>query len=233
MYEEILADITRMRSELDALQQRLDNELLQLKAANEQKEQKINALRQCIEEQNLKKQALEQQLAETLSQIAAYQQQIKNLQEELKQPKETEYPQEIEPKSEAQPQTAEPQQSEQPQEAELPHTEPVPQIADKAEYTKESNVPTEPKVTATSNNSSATLLPPISDIRRSMSLADRYLFQRELFDGDMEKMLKTIDHINQMNSLDEALNFIARKFSWNTDSQAYELFHNLLKRRFQ
>ena len=200
MYEEIKSAISRMRSELDALQQRLDNELLQLQAANEEKEKQINALRLCIEEQNNKKTALEQQLAETLTLIETYKQQIRDLQDAIHNNKTAAYDT-IEPETE----TKEPGQEQEAVELEPVQQTPV---------------------------SSATLLPPITDIRRAMSIADRYLFQRELFSGDAEKMLQTIDKLNNMNSLNDALEYISRKFHWDTNSQAYELFYNLLKRRF-
>ncbi len=75
-------------------------------------------------------------------------------------------------------------------------------------------------------------LPHVDDIRKAISLGDRFLFQRELFGGDGEKMNKTIDVLNNLHSLDEAMEFIAKKFNWDTESQAYELFANILKRRY-
>lgn len=75
-------------------------------------------------------------------------------------------------------------------------------------------------------------LPPIDDIRKAISLGDRFLFQRELFQGDGEKMNKTIDSLNKLTSLDEAFAFINKKFDWDKESQAYELFTNILKRRY-
>ncbi len=78
----------------------------------------------------------------------------------------------------------------------------------------------------------ANLLPSVEDIRKAISLGDRFLFQRELFAGNGELMNKTIDKLNTLSSLDEALEYIANHFSWDTDTQAYELFTNILKRRW-
>ncbi len=75
-------------------------------------------------------------------------------------------------------------------------------------------------------------LPAIADIRKAISLGDRFLFQRELFAGNGELMNKTIDKLNTLSSLDEALAYIGKHFSWDTESQAYELFVNILRRRF-
>ncbi len=73
---------------------------------------------------------------------------------------------------------------------------------------------------------------PIQDIRKAISLGDRFLFQRELFAGNGELMNKTIDKLNSLTSLEEALAYISKHFSWDTDSPAYELFTNILKRRW-
>ena len=71
----------------------------------------------------------------------------------------------------------------------------------------------------------------VSDIRRAISLGDRFLFQRELFAGNGEKMQKALDELNELKSLNEAVQYIAR-FEWDKDSSTYELFINVLKRRF-
>ncbi len=73
---------------------------------------------------------------------------------------------------------------------------------------------------------------PVEDIRKAISLGDRFLFQRELFAGNGELMNKTIDKLNTLSSLDEALAYINKNFSWDSESQAYELFINILKRRW-
>ncbi|MBR1807831.1 MAG: hypothetical protein IJ776_00375 [Paludibacteraceae bacterium] len=84
-----------------------------------------------------------------------------------------------------------------------------------------------------STMSSGISAPSVDDIRKGMSLGDRFLFQRELFGGDGEKMNKTIDQLNSCSSLDEAMHYVGKRFQWDTESQAYELFVNILKRRFQ
>ena len=94
---------------------------------------------------------------------------------------------------------------------------------------------TQPKPSGAQMSSAAgaNLLPPVTDIRKAMSIADKFLFQRELFGGDMEKMLNTIEKLNKMTSLEQAAEYLRNKFNWDTGSQTYELFYNLLKRRFQ
>ena len=72
----------------------------------------------------------------------------------------------------------------------------------------------------------------VEDIRKAISLGDRFLFQRELFGGNGELMQKTLDEINGLDSLNEAMEYIADTFEWDKESTAVQLFENVLKRRF-
>ena len=73
----------------------------------------------------------------------------------------------------------------------------------------------------------SSIVPRVEDIKKAISLGDRFLFQRELFAGNGEQMNKTIEYLNGLSSLEEALKYI-EKFGWNKDSNAYELFTNIL-----
>ena len=72
----------------------------------------------------------------------------------------------------------------------------------------------------------------VEDIRQAISLGDRFLFQRELFAGNGELMQKTLDEINALGSLSEAVTYIQDNFEWDKESTAVQLFENVLKRRF-
>lgn len=114
--------------------------------------------------------------------------------------------------------------------------EPLPEETEMAEQAEEE--PAEEATEAAKEPShepsvaSASLLPPIDDIRKAITLGDRFLFQRELFAGDGEKMNKTIDALNKLDSLDEALQYIGKKFSWDKETPAFGLFYSILLRRF-
>lgn len=71
-----------------------------------------------------------------------------------------------------------------------------------------------------------------SDIKQAMTLADRFLFQRELFEGNGEKMNKTLIKINEMSSLEEAQNYLFEKNNWDKENQHVQSFLNLLRKRF-
>ena len=72
----------------------------------------------------------------------------------------------------------------------------------------------------------------VEDIRQAISLGDRFLFQRELFAGNGELMQKTLDELNALGSLSEAMDYVLDNFEWDKESTAVQLFENVLKRRF-
>ncbi len=114
-----------------------------------------------------------------------------------------------------------PESPEKPEEPEMPETPEMPESLE----TPEPPAPQKPV--------QASLFgAPVTDIRHAISLGDRFLFQRELFGGKGELMQKTIDKLNGLNSLGEALSYIHDNFSWDKDSSTYELFVNVLRRRF-
>ena len=111
-----------------------------------------------------------------------------------------------------------------------------PEEPENPEMPEEPEIPEEPEnpePTAPQKPVQASLFgAPVTDIRHAISLGDRFLFQRELFGGKGELMQKTIDKLNGLNSLGEALSYIHDNFSWDKDSSTYELFVNVLRRRF-
>ena len=72
----------------------------------------------------------------------------------------------------------------------------------------------------------------VEDIRQAISLGDRFLFQRELFAGNGELMQKTLDELNALGTLNEAMDYVLNNFEWDKESTAVQLFENVLKRRF-
>lgn len=73
---------------------------------------------------------------------------------------------------------------------------------------------------------------PVNDIRKAISVGDRFLFQRELFAQNGELMQKTLDAINKCGSFDDAIRYLDQSFDWDHESQAYQLFLTPIHRRF-
>ena len=73
----------------------------------------------------------------------------------------------------------------------------------------------------------------VEDLKQAISLGDRFLFQRELFGQNGELMQKTLEDLNKQADFDAAVVYLDRKFPlWDKESPAYELFINVLHRRF-
>ena len=74
--------------------------------------------------------------------------------------------------------------------------------------------------------------PAVADIRQAISFGDRFLFQRELFAGNVELMQQALNELNDLTSFAEATEYIHEHFNWDFESTAFLLFENVLKRRF-
>ncbi len=113
---------------------------------------------------------------------------------------------------------------------------PAPQPEAKAEPVAEPTQPlhnaTQPLHNATQPLQTSLFGTAVEDIRQAISLGDRFLFQRELFAGNGELMQKTLDEINGLGSLSEAMDYVRNNFDWDKESTAVQLFENVLKRRF-
>lgn len=72
----------------------------------------------------------------------------------------------------------------------------------------------------------------IIDLKSSITLGDRFRFQRELFGGNGEKMNKAISDFNSFETMAEAQSYIAKNFDWPLDNDAVSDFIQLLQRRY-
>lgn len=70
------------------------------------------------------------------------------------------------------------------------------------------------------------------DIRKAISLNDRFRFKRDLFGGSDETMCKTIEILNQMHSAEDALNYLEKNFQWNYEDETTNDFITILEKRF-
>jgi hypothetical protein len=77
---------------------------------------------------------------------------------------------------------------------------------------------------------------PIRDLKKAISINDRYLFINSLFRGDETMYERSIRTINGLNIYPEAQYWIQRelkvKLSWEENSEPVILFDQLVKRRF-
>lgn len=76
---------------------------------------------------------------------------------------------------------------------------------------------------------------PIPDLKRAITLNQRFQFSKELFKGNNQDYEVAIDKLNSINR-DEALNHLEQlksKYSWNNESQVTLDFIDLIERRHQ
>ncbi len=72
---------------------------------------------------------------------------------------------------------------------------------------------------------------PISDLTKEIGVHDRFLFIKELFNGDSNHYERTIDKVNQFTDIAEALIYIQENFSWNENNKAANKFIELIRRK--
>jgi hypothetical protein len=73
---------------------------------------------------------------------------------------------------------------------------------------------------------------PIQDINSAIGLNDKFIFIRELFNGDKEQYLETIQILNNFDSYDNALGFLNENFDWDDEDANFERLKELVKRKF-
>ena len=73
---------------------------------------------------------------------------------------------------------------------------------------------------------------PVKDIRAAIALVDRALFINRLFSEDAMAFLEALNHINQVSSLDEAVEYLAGQHpDWDFDSDIVYRFMMAVRRK--
>ncbi len=73
---------------------------------------------------------------------------------------------------------------------------------------------------------------PITDINKALGVNDKFLFAKELFNGDKARFKETIDVVNNANDFDEAMNYINENFAWDMDNPYAKMFIDLVNRKY-
>ena len=70
------------------------------------------------------------------------------------------------------------------------------------------------------------------DIRSLLTMGDKFLFQRELFRGDIGMLNYTLDRLNKLEGMREAEAFVRSEFRWADDAPGVKEFYELLERYY-
>lgn len=74
---------------------------------------------------------------------------------------------------------------------------------------------------------------PKLDVKRGLSLNDRFYFQRELFDNDREAMNSVMTSLNAFDNYEDMERYLREKTSWNFKDERVKSFLDLLKKGFE
>ncbi len=72
----------------------------------------------------------------------------------------------------------------------------------------------------------------VIDIRKSLSLNDRFRFQRELFNNDANFMNKTLDEISTYSQLSDVLEYLKDTFHWDNENEHATDFIKIVIKKF-
>ena len=70
------------------------------------------------------------------------------------------------------------------------------------------------------------------DMRKALSLNDRFRFKRELFAGSEVELNQALDLVNAMQSFDEAQEYFIQDLGWDQDNEDVAEFMGLVRRHF-
>ncbi len=72
---------------------------------------------------------------------------------------------------------------------------------------------------------------PISDLRNSIGLNEKFLFIKELFKGRPDQYNQCIDNLNQTATFEEAVKFLKENYDWEEGNKVAEKLISLVKRK--
>ena len=71
----------------------------------------------------------------------------------------------------------------------------------------------------------------VSSLHNAISVGDRFMLLRELFNGNEDLYDKTLDTLDAMDNLDDCIIYIAENFCWRSSSDGAKLIMDLLQRK--
>lgn len=71
------------------------------------------------------------------------------------------------------------------------------------------------------------------DLRKGISLNDRFLFQRELFNNDRSVMNSVMDLLNTLNNFEEVESYLRKEHEWDFENPVVKEFLLVIKKGFE
>jgi len=77
---------------------------------------------------------------------------------------------------------------------------------------------------------------PVSDLKKSIGINEKFAFINELFDGDLDGYNSAIEQLNNAGNIQEATgilnNQLSEKYNWSNDGLSFMQLKHLIERRF-
>ena len=77
---------------------------------------------------------------------------------------------------------------------------------------------------------------PILDLTKEIGINEKYLITENLFSGDNDAYLESINELNDFENIDQANNYLnktlLKKYSWNSKSNHFKRLNILVQRRY-
>jgi hypothetical protein len=105
-------------------------------------------------------------------------------------------------------------------------------VADKYQNTKTFRHDNLAKQQSKNDLSSKMQSKPIKDLSKAIGVNDKFLFIRELFDGNREHYHEAIQLLNEIPTYEEAENYLKETFDWDWEAQVTKKFIELIRRKF-
>lgn len=73
----------------------------------------------------------------------------------------------------------------------------------------------------------------IEKIKEKLTINQKFMFTKILFEGDFDVFSRTVDFIDECNSFDQAVRYLDKSFpGWDREGEEYEEFIQLVEKRF-
>lgn len=105
-------------------------------------------------------------------------------------------------------------------------------LSQESDKAQENKLKDEDKVASISINDSIKTPNPKIDIKRGLSLNDRFYFQRELFENNRDAMSIMINKLNEFESFEDIELYLKENTSWNFSDQTVKSFMEIMKKQF-
>lgn len=72
---------------------------------------------------------------------------------------------------------------------------------------------------------------PIEDLGKAIGINDKFLYTKELFEGNAELYANSIKQLNEFTDINDALIYIQDNFNWDNDNEAANQLIDLIRRK--